>query len=154
MEIKNLYVQLDLDEFYNKIYTELADDSTIYEVLNLASSYYNYLVRCIINNDKSILPEDIEILVQELYEFLETPYNTIINNLTIMDEKNVAMIIKDRYKLLNFNIELDDLDISNVDNLISILEDIQIGFNMKKAELTVADITELCNINKILSKNK
>lgn len=154
MEIKNLYVQLDLDEFYNKVYTELADDSTIYEVLNLASSYYNYLVRCIIKNDNSILPEDIEILVQELYEFLETPYNTIINNLTIMDEKNVAMIIKDRYKLLNFNIELDDLDIGNVDNLISILEDIQIGINMKKAGLNVEDIIELCNINKILSKSK
>lgn len=154
LEIKNIYMQLDLDEFYNKVYTELADNSTIYEVLNLASSYYNYLVRCIINNDKSILPEDIEILVQELYEFLETPYNTIINNLTILDNKDVAMVIKDRYKLLNFNIELDDLNIGNVDSLISILEDIQIGINMRKAELTTSDITELCNINKILSKSK
>ena len=154
LEIKDMYGQLDLNKFYNKIYTELTDNATIYDVLKLASSYYNYLVECIIKKDKSIVQEDIELLIQDLNEFLENPYNTIINNVTILEEKDIAIIIKDRYKLLNFNIEIDDLNINNIDNLISTLEEIQIGFNIRRAELDVDNIARICEMNKILSKNR
>ena len=120
-EIKELYKQLDLNKFYNKIYSELKDDSTIYEALNLASSYYTYLTDVMIKNNKTITQEEIDEQIAELDEFLTIPYNTIINNMTILEEKDIAIIIKDRYKLLNFIVEKEDLTMNNVDTLVVIL---------------------------------
>lgn len=146
MEIKGSYKQLDLDKFYNKIYTHLSENSTIYEALNLANSYYNYLTNCMIENNKTITQQKIDEQIKKLDDFLKNPYNNIINNLTISEEKDVAMILKDRYKLLSFNIEKEDFSEKSVNGLISILENIVVSINLKKAGLTVREIEDIITL--------
>ena len=63
------------------------------------------------------------------------------------------MIIKDRYKLLNFNIEKDDLNENNIDTLIRTLEKIKTALNLKQEGLNIKHIEELCTIKKLL-KNR
>lgn len=151
-ELKNLYRTLDLDKFYNKIYSEITDNSTMFEALSLANSYYEYLTNCIINNDKTITQEGIDEKANRLRNFLKNPYNTIINNMNIIQEKEIGTIIKDRYKLLNFNVEKEDLKIDNIDNLITILEEIQKSFDIEDAGLEIDNIEELVEVKKILKK--
>lgn len=150
LEIKKTYKELDLNKFYNKVSTNLVDDSTIYDVLNLANSYYNYLANCMIENNKTITQEKIDEQIKNLDEFLKNPYNNIITNLAITDEKDVAMIIKDRYKLLSFNIEKEDFSAKSVDNLISILENIAIGISLKITGLKVEEVEEILAIRDVL----
>ena len=57
-------------------------------------------------------------MITELDEFLKNPYNNIINNITILEENDIAMIIKDRYKLLNFNVDKEDFNEKKINNLI------------------------------------
>lgn len=149
-EIKEKYRELDLNRFYNKIYSGLNAESTLYDVLKLANSYYVYLTSCIIKNFKNIQPEEIEIMIGELDEFLSNPYNTIINHTLITDENDLSIIIKDRYKLLNFTVGKEDLNTKNINSLILKLENIQMAINMKKANLKIEDIELLCQIKKIL----
>lgn len=150
VETKELYKQLDLNKFYNKIAIYLTDNSSVYDVLNLASSYYDYLIKCMIQNNKNITQEEMEEEIQKLQELLKNPYNTIINNITFLEEKDIGLIIKDRYRLLNFNIEKEDITIDNVDNLISILEEIQMGINLNKTDLKIEEIEQLYEIKKLL----
>ena len=119
-------------------------------MLCLANSYYNYLTTCIIKNDKTIVQEKIDEEIEKLNEFLKNPYNNIINNLTITEEKDIALIIKDRYKLLSFNIEKEDFTENSIDEMITILENIMISINMNRAELTVEDIEEIIALRDIL----
>lgn len=149
-EIKKMYRELDLNKFYNRIYARLGENSTIYDVLNLASCYYNYLTNCIIENNKTITQEKIDEQIQNLQKFLKNPYNNIINNLTISDEKDIALIIKDRYKLLSFNIEKEDFSSKSVDGLITTLENIIISSNLKKADINVKEVEELIILKEIL----
>ena len=146
MEIKKLYKELDLNKFYSKICNDLEDDSTIYSVLCLANSYYNYLTHHIIENNKTITQEKIDEQIMKLDEFLKNPYSNIITNLTITDDRDIAMIIKDRYQLLNFNIKQDDLSAKNLDNLINTLENIVTSFNLKKTGLDIKNIEEILKI--------
>lgn len=150
LELKNMYKELDQNKFYNKIYTNLNDNSTIYDVLNLANSYYNYLTKCLIENNKIITQEKIDEQVNKLDEFVKEPSNNIINNMTFTDDKDIAVIIKDRYRLLNFNIKQEDLNSKNIDNLIKTLENIIIYFNLKDAKLEIAKIEELLKIKNTL----
>lgn len=150
LEIKKLYKELDLNKFYNKIYSNLEEDSNMYEVLNLANSYYNYLTSCMIENNKTITQEKINEQINSLDNFLKNPYNNIINNLTITEDKDVAMIIKDRYKLLSFNIEKEDFSAKSVDNMIATLENIAISIRLKKSGLTVEEIEEILELKEVL----
>ncbi len=149
-EIKSLYKQLDLNKFYNKIFTEFNEETTVYEVLNLAASYYIYLTDVIIKNNKNITQEEIDEQVYKLDEFLTNPYNTLINNLTILDDKEVAFIIKDRYKLLDFIVEREDLNPNNVDELMETLKQIIYGLNLKKADIDLQEIDDIFEMKKIL----
>lgn len=150
-EAINAYKEMELNKFYNKIYSILRDDSTIYETLELASSYYNYLTKCIIENNSTITQDKIDRLIDELKLFLKNPYINIINNLTILEENDIAMIIKDRYKLLNFNIDKDDLDEKKLNGLIKILENIEVNYNLKILGLDIKKIGELIEIKQVLN---
>lgn len=150
LEIEDLYKKLDLNEFYNKICNDLTDSSTVYEALHLAESYHIYVVKCVIDNDKDITKQGIDNEVEELHKFLENPNHTIINNLTALEDKDVGLLVKDRYRLLDFKIEKEDVSIENLDNLISILENIVNSFYIKIAKIDMKDIDVLLEYNKIL----
>ena len=149
-EIRNAYKEMELSKFYNKIYLDIKDNSTIYEILELANSYYNYLTKIMIENDNKITQEKMDELIKELDEFLKSPYNNIINNVTILEENDIAMIIKDRYKLLNFNIEKEDFSAKNTNNLIKTLENIIIARNIEKVNLKIQNIKEIIELKQAL----
>lgn len=150
VDIKSVYKEMEQNKFYNKIFLTLKEDSTIYELLELADSYYNYLTKIIIENNKTIPHEKIEKLIKELNEFLKNPYNNLINNITISEEIDIAIIIKDRYKLLNFNIDKEDFSAKNVDNLINILESIIIDYNLKINNINIQDVEEIIELKQTL----
>lgn len=150
LDIKKTYKELDLNKFYNKIYLNLNENSSIYDGLNLANSYYNYLTNCIIENNKTITQEKIDEQISKLDDFLKGSCNNIINNLSITDEKDIAMIIKDRYKLLGFNIEKEDFSSKSVDNLTAILENIATSINLKKSGLMVEEVEEILALRDVI----
>ena len=151
--IKEKYKELDMNKFYNKIYADINKDSTIYDILNLANSYYVYLTTCIINHFKNIKPEEINEKVNELDEFLNNPYNAMIKHTSFMEENDLALIIADKYKLLHFTIDKQDLDEKHLGALIAKLENIQMAINIRRANLKIEDIKELCEIKKLLDIN-
>ena len=152
-ELKNDYKTFGRDEFYSKIANEVNGSTSLYSVLNLASCFYEFLVDCIIKNDKEIEQTEIDKKINELIEFVKFPYFTIINNIYIDENKDIALIIKDRYKLLNFNIEKDDLAEDNLDNLLNLLEKIKINYAIKKAGLNIEEIISICNFKKVIEEN-
>ncbi len=149
LEIKNLYKKLDNDEIYVKIIDNLTDSSTIYNVLKFASQFSTYVTECSIKHNPSITQEEIEQNILDLREFLNNPYNIIIKNITIMEEKNISIIISDRYKLLNFNIEKEDINPDNLDNLIDILRKIKNYYYIQKSEINLDDMRFICEFKKI-----
>lgn len=149
LEIEELYKKLDNEEIYTKIISNLSDNSTIYDVLKLASQFYSYLVECIIENNKTITPEEIEEVIQSLQEFLNSPNIVIIKNITITEDKNIAMIISDRYKLLKFTIDKEDINPDNLDNLIDILQKIKNNYYIQKSGINFDEINFVCEFKKI-----
>lgn len=104
-----------------------------------------------IKNQEDISQEEMDLKIEELKEFLNNPYNTIINNISFLEEKDIVLIIKDRYKLLDFMIEKDDLDINNLDSLISTIEDIQMNINLYKSGINIKDIEQMQKMKKIIN---
>ena len=93
VELKQNYKELDKNKVYDKIAKELNNNSTLKDVLTLASCFYEYLFVCIRNNNKDMEEQEIEKVIADLKAFLLYPYNTIINNIKILEEKDIMIII-------------------------------------------------------------
>ena len=151
LEIKSLYKNLDTEEIYVKIAKNISKNSSIFDTLQFASKFYSYLVECIIENNKDITPPQIEELIDELRNFVKNPNIIIIKNITILEEKNIPIIISDRYRLLNFQITKDDISETNFDSLISSLQKIKNYHNIKESNIDLNDMEFICEFNKILN---
>ena len=154
IELNELYKELDINSCYSKISYDLKDNSTLYEALELALSSYYYLNKLIINNQKEIEEKEIEEKIKKLETFLKSPYTNIVKNIKIIEEKDIAQIIKDRYKLCDFIIEKEDFNEENIEDLTIKLKTIEEYFNMKEKNIKEKKIKELLNIKNILKNAK
>lgn len=152
-ELKQLYRELEKNKVYQKIYTDINDNSTIKDILNLANSFYQYVTDCVSEKYDDYVIEDVEEEIGVLTEFLESPYNTFINNITILEEEDIQLIIKDRYKLLDFNITKENIEDGERDFLISTLENLQQSQNIKQTNMTANQIQDICDLKEIIEKN-
>ena len=152
LEVKSMYRELDKNKVAYKIATELNDDSTISDALYLASSFYNYLYDCISHLEKEMQEDEIETVINELKEFVRWPYATIINNIGMLEEKDLLRMIKDRYQLLGINLTKEDLDVDNLDIVMRIIEKIEISYNINKQKIDAEDLGYIYEFKKILNK--
>ncbi len=151
-ELQELYKQLDKEQFNQKIYENIKENSSLYEVLIYAKSDYSYMANCFIKNNPQIEAQEIEENINALKQFMKSPYHTIMKNIHISDDKNIQIIIKDRYRLLNFKIEKEDLDEGNIDNLEKNLKAIKLSLDLEKAGLDIQEIEIACKIKNLLKE--
>lgn len=153
-QLKQLYKELEINKVNQKIYTDINDNSTIKDVLNLVNSFYHYITDCMASKYEDYVIDEIEDEIKILTEFLENPYNTFINNITILEEKDIELIIKDRYKLLDFNITKERIEDGEREYLIATLENLKQIQNIKNSNMTVKQIQDICDLQDIIVKEE
>lgn len=119
IELKNTYRDLEENKIKNIISVSLNDNSTIYDVLLLASRFYSFLVNTIIDTFPDIVQDDIQDLVEKFKGFISYPKMTIINNIKISEDKDILLMVKDKYNLCNINISKEDIEEDKISDLIS-----------------------------------
>ena len=149
-QLEELYKQLDKERFNKKIYENINENSSLYEILVYAKSNYSYMANRFIENNPEIESQEIEGKINELKIFMRTPYHTILKNIHISDDKNIQVIIKDRYRLLNFKVETEDLDEDKLDILEKNLNTIKLSLDMESAKLKIEDLDIVCKIKELL----
>ena len=154
LAIKDMYRKLDEDRVYNKIAENITDNSTIYDILYFASSFYSFLVEVIINNFEDIPQNEISKKIKDLREFIQFPYITIINNMKLEQEKDIILFIKDKYNLYNLNITKEDLAEENLPTLIVRIRQIVNAYNLKSSKIELEDIKFMLKAKRILEELK
>lgn len=144
MKLKECYEELERDYFLEQIST-LEEDATIFDLISLASSNYNYLVDLFKKNDKNIKEE-----LKRINDLVNYPYINIINNIWIKDEKKIDLIIVDKYNLYGFKLNREMLSLDNIDKLISDIKIIIDGKLLEKHNLSDEKIKFIKDSNMIL----
>ena len=127
--LKGLYEELENNFFLEKI-SNLTDDSTIQDVLILSISNYNYLIELFKKN--SLNPEEE---ISKIFNLINYPYMNLINNIWIKEEKDIPLIIMDKYNLYGFNINKEMLEKDNLDSLINTIDILLNSILIKKHNL-------------------
>lgn len=153
LELRNIYRDLEENKINNIIKTELNDSSTIYDALLLICQFYSFLVNSTIEQFPDIMQDDIHETINKFRRFIKYPRITIINNLKIQEDKDIVLMIKDKYNLCNINITKEDLEEENVSNLLTIVNNICEYNYIKNSKTNLADIQFVLQANKILEEN-
>ena len=152
-ETKELYKKADVDKVVMALdRANISAKSTLYDLLNICPLYYNFIFNCLINKEDGIQENEIFDFVNELKEFVNWPYFTIINNIKISDDKDIMFIIKDKYNLLNINLTKEDLEGDNLDSLIESLDTLETFYYIRKNGINIDDISDLIEFKKLLDK--
>ena len=153
LELRNIYIDLEENKINNIISSVLNDGSTIYDVLLLVSQFYSFLVNSIIEEFPDIMQDDIQNTIEKFRRFIRYPKITIINNLKMLEDKDIILMIKDKYNLCDINITKEDLEEENVSNLLTMVNNICEYNYIDNSKTTLKDIQYLLQANKILEEN-
>ena len=149
----NIYIDLEENKIKNIINSVLNDGSTIYDVLFLICQFYSFLVNSIIEEFPDIMQEEIYDTINKYRTFIKYPKITIINNIKMLEDKDIILMIKDKYNLCNINITKEDLEDENISNLISSVNTICENNYILNSKTTLQDIQFILQANKILEEN-
>ena len=151
--LKDLYRKLDDDMIDRAVKSKISETTTILDTLIFATSYYNFIARKIIKQFPDITEDEINSMVIRLKESIEEPNFSVINNMNITEVKDMAIIIKDKYKLLGLNVNKEDFEEGSVDSLNTSVKTLTIFNNIKKSNLTFEELNFMCKAKEIL-KNR
>lgn len=151
-ELMPLYNEYDEAKYKEAILNNLNDNSTVLDLLYLISGYKINLLKLLKGEDEEVERSVLEKQIGELEEFIYYPNNTIINNITINDTRDVVEMILDKYKLMNVNVTMEQLEETNLDSIVSTVNKIIISNYINNSSLKFIDINNICEMKKILEK--
>lgn len=154
LELKDIYRDLEQNKVKNIITTVLTDNSTIFDALSLVRPFCSFLVDSVIKKYEDISQDDIETTIGDFWEFLDFPNMTIINNTTITENKDLNLVIKDKYNLCNIKISKDDLEEENLDKLINTAKIICNSYYLERSQITLEDIKFVLQVNKLFGEEE
>ena len=99
------------------------------------------------------MQDDIQNTIEKFRRFIRYPKITIINNLKMLEDKDIILMIKDKYNLCDINITKEDLEEENVSNLLTMVNNICEYNYIDNSKTTLKDIQYLLQANKILEEN-
>ncbi len=151
-ELKKLYDELDIEQVNTKIAEFVDDNCSIKYMFKIATSYYTYAYNLIKEHYKEDEIFDVESELKVLVDFIDQPYKVMVNNIKLVEEPNIASIITNRYKILNINIEVEDLEEENIESYIAGVEKIVNYHNILRSGINLDDVTFVENVKPMVEK--
>ena len=152
LELKELYFKLDDSKLKDKIVENVHDTSKIYDVFKIASYNYGFLARTIIKKNKDIVEADIDKMIERFITFIRLYHFTVLNNVNIFEKKEIAIVIKDKHKLLGLEISKDNFLEANLDEFAKQTQIIDFYNDIQRSNILLDDIQFVMNSRSILKR--
>lgn len=148
-ELYELYIEYDNEVFNEQVLLTINNYSTIPELLHL---YYSYdffkkeVIRKVFNLSSY---DDVLKYSEEFDLFSMNPNNLIINGVSIFEETLISKTIINRYRLDNINIKDEDLEVDNLNNLLSKIKFLLRIYEIEKSDITMKQIWFMTEVNRL-----
>ena len=122
------------------------------DVLRLASYYYGFMAKSIINKNNEITDTEIADMIKNVRRYIEITDFSVINNINALENKELAIIIKDKYKLYGMNLTKENFMPDNVEDLIRKVKNIYDYNNLEKSDWQIDEIDYILKAKELLKK--
>ena len=152
LDLKKLYMELDDEILRQNILKSIDETSSLLDVLKIASHYYGFMAKSMIKKNEEITDKEIGELAKEIRDFIDFSNFTVINYVKISDTKDLAVIIKDKYKLFGLQVSKENFQEDNVEDLIRRVKLITNYNNILKTKFSIEDLEYITTVKEMLKK--
>ena len=152
LELKKDYMKLDEEILRQKIVQNIDDTSSLLDVLKLASNYYWFMAKAMIKKNEEITDKEIGEMAKKIRYFINFSNFTVINYIKISDTKELAIIIKDKYKLFGMQVSKENFQEDNIEDLIKKVKIITNYNNIQKSKFSIEDLEYITSVKEMLKK--
>lgn len=152
LELKKLYMQLDDEIIKKRIMENIDDTSSILDVLKLGSYYYGFMAKEIIKKNPEITDKELGEMAKDIRDFITFSNFTVINYVKISDKKELAVIIKDKYKLFGMQISKEHFQEGNIDDLIKKVKILNNYNNILKSKFSIENLQYIMEVKELLKR--
>lgn len=128
-ELYDMYKELNSLKVKDSIYKLITDDSSYLDLFKIVTRDFNYFVSLLSVQDIDLIMSDIDSNILSLFKFVYGFSHNIINNISILDSRDIPLMISDRYRLCNINVP-SDISKDSIDTLIKKINNLIIGFDL------------------------
>ena len=150
-EVISKYDELESINFDDLIYNKLKEDSSILEILYLITSNYLYFINKTLELDESKDINDITNEFENLKRYINSNEFIILNNIALLDEKQMKELIVNKCNLENINLTIESLLADNIDKTCNDIKNLINYENIIKSGITIDDITLYLDYKKMNS---
>ena len=94
--------------------------------------------------------EEVKSIIKEYESFMLNPNLTILKNIKFSSNDDLSLVVTDHYKMLNINIDKDQLTAEGIEDIIKSLNIIIINNSLENCELSINIILELFESKKLI----
>lgn len=152
LDLKKAYMELDEEILKQNIIQNIDETSSLFDVLKFASNYYGFMAKSMIKKNEEITDVEIGELVGKIRNFINFSNFTVINYVKISDTKDLAVIIKDKYKLFGLQVSKENFQEDSIDDLIRKVKIITNYNNIQKSKFSVEDLEYITTVKEMLKK--
>ena len=135
-----------------KIVENIDETSSLLDVLKLASNYYWFMAKAMIKKNEEITDKEIGQTAKKIRDFINFSNFSVINYIKISDTKELAVIIKDKYKLFGMQVSKENFQEDNIEDLIKKVKIISNYNNIKKSKYSIEDLEYITTVKEMLKK--
>lgn len=152
LDLKKAYMELDEEILKQNIIQNIDETSSLFDVLKFASNYYGFMAKSMIMKNEEITDLEIGELVGKIRDFINFSNFTVINYVKISDTKDLAVIIKDKYKLFGLQVSKENFQEDSIEDLIRKVKIITNYNNIQKSKFSVEDLEYITTVKEMLKK--
>lgn len=152
LDLKKAYMELDEEILKQNIIQNIDETSSLFDVLKFASNYYGFMAKSMIMKNEEITDVEIGELVGKIRDFINFSNFTVINYVKISDTKDLAVIIKDKYKLFGLQVSKENFQEDSIEDLIRKVKIITNYNNIQKSKFSVEDLEYIITVKEMLKK--
>lgn len=152
LDLKKEYMKLDDEIIKQQIMKNIDETSSLLDVLKLASNYYGFMAKLMIKKNEEITDKEIGEKIKDIRKFIDFSNFTVINYIKISDTKDLAVIIKDKYKLFGMQISKENFQEDNIEDLIKRVKIITNYNNIQKSKFSVEDLEYIIIVKEMMKK--
>lgn len=152
LELKKLYMQLDDEIIKQRIMHNIDETSSLLDVLKIASNFYGFMAKSMIKKNEDITDKEIGEMTKEIRNFINFSNFTVINYIKISDTKDLAVIIKDKYKLFGIQVSKENFQEDNIEDLIRRVKVISTYNNIEKSKFSIENLEYIMAVKEMLKK--
>jgi len=142
------YDKFDDSSLNDIIFHKLSLDSTVLEVLKFVSSNYLYYVKLTKQLDDNLTINDITDRYEELKNDVNNNRFNLLNNIALLDEKQMKQIIVDKYNLEHINLTIESLEPDNVEKTMNDIKNLINYEDLLASKINLDDVKLYFDINK------